>query len=104
MQLQIPLLYLIEWRAGLRISEALAVWARDLSLDTARARSSCTRLSPALCSSATSARSTGSLGHHVSRRTLFEWAQADEDLYVGIDREDVDYIREELLPLFSFGD
>ena len=28
------LLFLIEWRAGLRISEALAVEARDLSLDT----------------------------------------------------------------------
>ena len=30
------LLFLIEWRAGLRISEALAVEARDLSLDTDR--------------------------------------------------------------------
>lgn len=30
------LLFLIEWRAGLRISEALAVQARDLSLDTGR--------------------------------------------------------------------
>ena len=28
------LLFLIEWRAGLRISEAVAVEARDLSLDT----------------------------------------------------------------------
>ena len=35
---------------------------------------------------------------------FFEWAETDSDLYVGIDREDVDYIREELLPLFSFGD
>ena len=30
------LLFLIEWRAGLRISEALAVETRDLSLDTER--------------------------------------------------------------------
>ena len=30
------LLFLIEWRAGLRISEALAVGTRDLSLDTDR--------------------------------------------------------------------
>ena len=30
------LLFLIEWRAGLRISEALAVETRDLSLDTDR--------------------------------------------------------------------
>ena len=35
---------------------------------------------------------------------LFEWAETDSDLYVGIDRDDVDYIREELLPLFKFGD
>ena len=39
MQLQIPgkrLLFLIEWRAGLRISEALAIETHDLSLDTDR--------------------------------------------------------------------
>lgn len=36
---------------------------------------------------------------------FFDWAySSDEGLYVGIDREDVNYIRDELLPLFSFGD
>lgn len=32
----VRLLFLVEWRAGFRISEALAVEARDLSLDTDR--------------------------------------------------------------------
>ncbi len=36
---------------------------------------------------------------------FFDWAySSDEGLYVGIDRDDVNYIRDELLPLFSFGD
>ena len=34
---------------------------------------------------------------------LFEWAETDEDLYFGIDRDDLDYLRAELLSLFSFG-
>ena len=36
---------------------------------------------------------------------FFDWAySSDEGLYIGIDKEDVNYIRDELLPLFSFGD
>ena len=35
---------------------------------------------------------------------IFDWAGSDEGVYVGIDRKDVDYICDELLPLFSFGD
>ena len=35
---------------------------------------------------------------------IFEWAETNSDLYVGIDKDDVDFIREELLPLFKFGD
>ncbi len=36
---------------------------------------------------------------------FFDWVSStDEGLYVGIDRDDVNYIRDELLPLFSFRD
>ena len=80
------LLFLIEWRAGLRISEALAVETRDLSLDTDRptirvrqGKGSKARIvpvhaelhapSPVRSSSATSARTTGSSGHRAPRPT-----------------------------------
>ena len=81
------LLFLIEWRAGLRISEALALEARDLSLESelpsirvregARAASpgsypytpSCTRPSQVPYSLETSAGRTGSSGHPVRRPT-----------------------------------
>ena len=35
---------------------------------------------------------------------VLELAGTDKGLYAGIDPQDVDYIRDELLPLFSFGD
>ena len=35
---------------------------------------------------------------------LFDFAASDDGPFVGIDKNDVDYIRRELLPLFSFGD
>ena len=34
----------------------------------------------------------------------FEWAVTDKDLYVGIDRDDVEHIRNEILLLLSFDD
>ena len=34
---------------------------------------------------------------------FFDWANPDIDVYVGIDKGDLDNIRDYLLPLFSFG-
>ena len=54
------LLFLVEWRAGLRISEALAVEVRDLSLDTDR---------PTIRVRQGKARTTDSSGHRGRRLT-----------------------------------